>query len=336
MTRLANFWASEGHDICLVTVDDDRSDFFELDPKVERRVLRCAGASKSLIQALARNWRTLRYLRGVIRDMAPDAVLSFMDSTNVLTSLAAIGLRRRVVVSERNNPDLNPLPLVWKLARRFAYHLADCIVVQTEAVRDWYVDRGLSNVVVIPNPVIAGYIPSAERDAYRASLARNKDELIVVSVGRLVDQKGFDVLLEAFAALRTLLAGVAVRLCIAGEGPLREQLGAQIAARDLSGNVTLLGNVHAVEKLLAAADLFVSSSRFEGFPNVLAEAMAIGCSVVSFEYNYGPRELITHGVDGLLVPPGDYEALAQAMCALIRDCGLREGLGRAAQEKINR
>jgi glycosyltransferase involved in cell wall biosynthesis len=154
------------------------------------------------------------------------------------------------------------------------------------------------------------------------------DSKVVVAVGRLRRQKGFDLLIPAFE--RVVASRPDWQLRIFGEGSERDRLQRLIVERGLQHHVRLLGWSSAMGEELAAASLFVLSSRSEGFPMVLLEAMSKGLPVVSFDCPYGPGELITSGVDGLLVPPEDVDGLAAALLELIGDDAERAAKGRAA------
>ena len=148
---------------------------------------------------------------------------------------------------------------------------------------------------------------------------------MVVAAGRLVRAKGFDRLIRAFTWVAEAHPGWRLRIC--GGGPERAALAALIGELRLGGRVELAGKVRDMEAELGAASVFALSSRFEGLPLALLEAMAKGLAVVSFDNCAGPREVIEHGTDGLLVPGGDERALARAICALIESPDLRRRLG---------
>ena len=149
----------------------------------------------------------------------------------------------------------------------------------------------------------------------------------VVAAGRLTPQKGFDLLLRAWAPVAAEQPGW--RLAIFGDGPHRDRLEALVVDLDLTGSVDLRPSTPHLGQELAAAGAFVCSSRFEGFGRVVLEAMSKGAPVISYDCPRGPGEIITDGVDGLLVPAEDVGALSEALLRVMGDAGLRERLAAA-------
>jgi GalNAc-alpha-(1->4)-GalNAc-alpha-(1->3)-diNAcBac-PP-undecaprenol alpha-1,4-N-acetyl-D-galactosaminyltransferase len=326
-STLVNHWASAGEEVTLVTIDARETDFFPLHPQVERVALGLTRKSHSS-QFLTKNFQRVRQLRRVICTSRPDVVVSFLDFTNVLVLLATIGSGLPVVVSERTDPTKNPVGKVVTALRWLLYPLARALVFQTDAVGLWALGFMKSRTVwVIPNP--ARPMSLTNPGSTRSSTGR-----IILAMGRMVPAKGFDLLLSAFAHCASRCPDW--RLRIVGEGPDREALRILANRLGLKSRVAFDSTVRDPVDAFLDADLFVLSSRFEGFPNVLLEAMACGLPVISFDCRSGPREIIRDGLDGILVPPNDVEALAEAMVRLMRAGDERRRLGARAIEVTDR
>ncbi len=161
-------------------------------------------------------------------------------------------------------------------------------------------------------------------------VAADPKQPLIVAVGRLVRQKGFDLLLKAFANIRGRFPSW--RVAIIGEGSERANLLRLCESLELNGHVEFVGKTRDVEGWLAQAGLVVQPSRFEGFPNAVLEAMGVGAAVISADCPAGPADLIEDGVNGRLVPVEDIDALSEAMAQLMSQPELRERLGREASK----
>ncbi len=328
MSALANAWVAHDHAVTLITLANSSQDRYPLDAAVRRVALDVARHSGNPLAALAHNLQRVRPLHRVLRGLQPDAVVSFTTRTNVLVLLAAGRLRRRVIVSERTAPGPYALGMSWRQLQRWCYPHAGAVVAQTRRGAAQLQARIGCAVEVIPNPVPPGF---GEPRPMAAPAGRART---LLAVGRLAPEKGFDVLIEAFARIADTCPDW--NLAIAGEGRLRDTLTRLVAAHGLAARVTLPGFASDVRACLRTADLFVLSSRFEGFPNALLEAMAEGLACVSFDCETGPRELIEHAKSGWLVAPGDRAALADALATLAQDAGLRARLGAGARQAAAR
>lgn len=318
LSRLANAWQATGVQVTLATFDSRDADVYHLSEGVTRRSLRdeCRG-QRSWLPGMVR--RT-RWLRTVIRASKPSAVISFIDRTNVVALLAAQGLSVPVIVSERIHPEMYDPGRIWAVLRQWVYPAAAAIVLQTHDIAEWARQRfPQSRLAVIPNPLPPD-IPDAS--------AESRPEII--AVGRLTAQKGFDLLIDAFSRIH--LRWPEWRLRILGEGDARALLSQQIASLGLEQSVELAGRQADAVQQMARASIFVLSSRYEGFPNVLMEAMATGRAVIAANCRSGPADLIEHHVNGLLVPPNDVGALAEAMEQMLSSPERRIAMARAARK----
>lgn len=264
----------------------------------------------------------LTYLR---RDR-PRVLLSTIEHTNVLAVLAnrLAGRGTRVVLREANTltADLEREGVkgrAVRLAMRAAYRDAAGIIAVSEGVKSALVTAlrvGPELVEVIASPVITQRLRLGATEPVGHPWFTDDGPPLILGVGRLVEQKGFDVLIDAFARLSQQLP---CRLVIVGEGPLRGELLHLASSLGVAGSVQLPGFVKNPFSYMAACDLFVLSSRWEGLPNVLIQAVAVGAKVVSTDCPSGPTEVLDGGLLGELVPVDDVAALAAAMRRALRE-----------------
>lgn len=331
--NLANYWAAQGWTITVVTLAPLNLDFYELHPAVVRIALNQTGDSGHPLIGAWQNLRRVRALRRVLRAVRPDLALSMMSTANVLLALAAWGLPVCAIGSERTHPPQCPVGRGWETLRRHLYGRLAAVTALTRESAEWLqAHTRVRRVPVIPNAAPWPLPEQSPRLDPTAVGVPGRQRLI--AVGRLSVEKGFDLLIAAFA----MLAGRYPHweLVILGEGSLRSALQAQIDAADLRQQVFLPGRAGNIGPWYASADLYVMSSRFEGFPNTLAEAQAYGLPAVSFDCDTGPRDIIRHEVDGLLVPAGEVAGLTAALERLMGDADLRRRFSERAVEARER
>jgi glycosyltransferase involved in cell wall biosynthesis len=267
--------------------------------------------------------RTL-WLRQQFRLIRPDVIVSFLTKINVLTLIASRGLNMPVVISERNNPGKQEAATIWQKAIELLAPRAEGVVMQTNAAHLMLSENLQRRTSIIPNPAVNF------SNVKRISGVGDR----IVAVGRLTHQKGFDLLLEAFAGVAAEAPHAS--LTIFGEGPDHDALMAQARALTIDTRVTFAGLTKTPGAWLAEADIFVLSSRFEGFPNVLLEALAGGLATIAFDCPWGPSDILNDGKDGLLVQPENVNALASAILRLLKDSDLRAALSAAAPRAVLR
>lgn len=313
----------------IVTLESSEKDFYQLDKSVERIALNLANDSSNQLTAAFSNLYRILALRGELRRIEPDIALSMMTTANVLLSYASRGLPMFTIGSERIHPPQVDLGLIWTWLRQRSYRHLSLIVALTSESQAWIEKKtSAQDVQLIPNAVNWPLTKTAP--SVSPSSILKKDRLTILAVGRLESQKGFDLLISIFSKISSFYPNW--DLVIIGEGSLRKQLAQQITEANLEDRIKLIGRVGNIGDWYDASDMFIMSSRFEGFPNTLVEAMAYGLPAISFDCETGPNEIIRHEVDGLLVENGDINALKRAMQKLMGNDQLREQLSSRAIE----
>lgn len=327
MSTMANHWAADGRQVAIVTLaPPDAQPFFPLDDRVGVVNLDLRHVSGNPVSAVINNVRRILALHAAIRATRPDAVISFMDTINVLTLIASTPLGVPVVVEEHADPLTVPLASPWRVLRSVFYRRAAALVTVTQTSLRFFPAAIRRRGAVIPNPVELPEGLGLHDDATA--------QPVLVAMGRLGEEKGFDLLLRAFADVADEFP--AWRLEIWGDGPLRPNLELLARALFIPDRVAFRGLTSQPIAEMHRNRIFVLSSRYESFGNVLCEAMAAGLPVVAFDCPSGAREIVRDGVDGRLVPCGDVEAMAAALRELMADPAERERLGAAARGVLTR
>ena len=320
--KLANGLSRKGLNMEFAVLRGGGEFLSRLSPEVRLRNLDCTSQPLGLLSPFSP-------LAAYLRKERPDVVLSFGNSTNNLAGWAKLLLRSpfRLIVSERSTFGArmadDPAFHRWRrtVRSRFLYRQADLCVCVSRGVADDLVETGVvprDKVRVIYNPVVDADLGELASCPASHPWFHDSARPVILSVGRLMQLKGLDELIKAFAIVREKHDRT-VRLMILGEGYYRSRLEELVRSLGLSEDVCFAGFQENPYAYMSKASAVVLSSHYEGFPNVLAEALACGTNVVSTDCRSGPREILEDGKWGRLVPVGDYESLAEALREALRD-----------------
>ena len=240
-----------------------------------------------------------------------------MTKINILTILATRIMNVKLVITEHTVHDVASKPI--KVLRRFLYPMADALTVLVEHDKRYY-SRFCNEVRVMVNPN-----PLSDYSVGKDIIKRRK---VILGVGRLDPIKGFDLLIKSFSLISNEFPDW--ELNIVGDGQERINLEKQIQNNGLEDKIKLFGRKENVEKEYQNAQIFALTSRFEGFGIALVEAMSQGLASLSFNCKAGPEEILSHGIDGILVENGSVESFAKELATLIKNDDLRIKLSRNA------
>ena len=282
-------------------------------------------------------------LRRFVRAHRPDVIMAFLSFATTLSASRAAQTGAKVVFNQQTpmSAFLGDADYAWgdgwrrvvfTASSRLTYGAADLIIATSRGVADDLTENfGVAPdaIKIVPNPVDVATVRARAAEPVDDALLPGGSGPLVVAAGRLADAKNYPLLIDAFAILRQR---VPARLAILGRGELESQLVDQIAGRGLTGCVALLGFQPNPWQFIARAQAFAMTSHYEGFGNVLIEAMACGVPVVATA-SAGTRDIVTNNVNGFLVESHTPQAVAEALARLLPDAPLRERMVPAAHER---
>ncbi len=254
-------------------------------------------------------WRMMqtRKLRRAIKEFAPDIVCPFVSDVCFISKLASYGLDAIFVSAERGDPFTKNR--IWDMMMKWTYSQSDYCFFQLPQARDYYGEKVREKSFVIPNVFV-------QEDGITPYHGERKKT--IVSAGRFVAEKRYETLISAFAQVHN--THPEYKMIIYGEGPYLAQYKQQAESLGIAGLIEYPGYVKGVARTIREDGIFVLSSRYEGIPNSLIEALSVGIPCVSTDCTPGgPRFLTKDGKNGLLVPVDDVDAMATAINAIIED-----------------
>lgn len=296
VSELANFFAENGHEVSIIVTVESECVYFLRD---DVKYIDLTKFNRGFISRVAA-------IRRCVNEYNFDATISFLYGSNIETILATLGKKAPTIISERNNPYVDPRARIYRFLRALTYPFADGYVFQTPDARDFFGKKIRKKSVVIMNPIKPN-LPIAYE---------GEREKRAVNVGRLFKQKNQKVFIDAFCEFRRNHSDYIAE--IYGEGPLEKELADYIRTKGAQDYIKLCGFSAEILQKIRKAALFVMSSDYEGMSNALIEAVGMGTPCVSTDHPIGgARMTISDGENGFLVPVGDSKTMAEKMAEIV-------------------
>lgn len=316
---VSNIAADIFEEVSIIDIYDEEYNTNDLNKKI---ILKTLGLGK--VNRFYRQFLFIPILRKELKKQNANYICAFIGHVCTMSRLAIIGINKTTFIScERADPYSEPF--LWQIITKWTYRNSDYCIFQLEKARDYFGKQVIRKSYVIPNPVIVN------NNIEPYSGKRNKT---IVSAGRFSPEKCHDILIEAFAIVHKIYPEF--KLIIYGDGILRHVYEKQIERLNIQNNVLMPGYVKCVAETIRKEGIFVLSSRFEGIPNSLIEAMSIGIPCISTDCTPGgPSLLMKNGERGILVPVGDVNKLASAIISLIDNQQLTNQLSKNSIEIVH-
>ncbi len=312
--NLANQFSLAGNECTMITSHPEEVEY-ALEPVI-RRVNLAPFRTPGFIR---RNRELFSGLKKLVREEKPEVLISFMAEPNFRAVPACFGTDTKTIISVRNDPSREYPTLFHRILAKTLFKRADFAVFQTTDAKNWFPAKLRKKSEVIFNPIDEKFLnePLSERG------------MDIVATGRLEPQKNHRLLIDAFTEIADKTE---CNLVIYGEGSLREELQSRIDENGMHDRILLPGRTTDVISSIRNAAVYVLSSDYEGMPNALMEAMALGIPCISTDCPCGgPGELIDNGKNGLLVETGNVSALSKAMLGILENSDKAAEMGRQAK-----
>jgi len=321
ISNLANYFINDNKVSIVTTIKGEQ--YYELDKNINVYSL---DQGSNIENFLIKNVKRIRNLKKIINKVKPDIIVSFLPEPSYrLLFLKIFNKNLKVIVSVRNDPKIEYKNIISKLVMKLLYSKADGFVFQTEEAKNYFSKKIKNKSTIIPNPVNKNFI---------CEPFFGKREKTIVTVGRLEKQKNHELLINAFSKIANKYRDY--KLIIYGDGSLRTNLEEQIQRLKLENRVILAGQVDEIHKVIYKSGLFVLSSDYEGMPNCLLEAMALGIPCISTDCPCGgPKEIIDNGINGILVPTNDVSKMSKAIEKIILDDDKKISYSKESNKKIS-
>lgn len=308
--------------------NNNKHEYIDLVPEdIEIKYLNCKLSNYNVFKIISRLSKT-------IYNEKPDLIFSTTIKANIIAIVAKLICKVKIpiVVRESNNRTEAGITILGKLITSYLYKKSQHIIslskgVKLDLVNNFKINK--NNITVIYNPIDINEISKLSLETVDDILIDNSCKIIIAS-GRLVEQKDYPTLLKAFKQIQR---EINCKLLILGKGPKEEELKQLCKELNIHNDVVFLGFKYNPYKYMSISDLFILSSRWEGFGHVIVEAMAVGTPVIATNCKSGPSEIIKNEYFGKIVDVGDYDMIAKNAIEILTDRNMRQELSKKSLER---
>ena len=312
MLNLANKMYEKGHSVVVIktAIEKNPKAIYGLNPNIEVKKIQSEYQNK-----IARIVDKLRKLRCIFKQYPGYTIVSFLPDINIYSIFASKGLKNKIVVSERNDPNKEPNNSFVRHLRNFSYHMADYVVFQTFDAQAYFAKKIREKSCIIPNPLNLEELPLPN--------AGREKRNVIIMVCRVKPQKNIEMMIEAISKFRNAIGDTTVE--IYGDGNLyRDRMKEKVSSYGLEDIIKFMDSTNDIYSVMEKSKIYVSTSDYEGISNTMLEALAIGVpSIVTDCPIGGARMFIKHNYNGILVPVNDYERLGNEIIRLLNDESLQ-------------
>ncbi len=290
-TILSNKLADEGHIVSLLYYHSTDNEYFVSENVNSINLSNVYNVEYKKLSYIGK----IKRIRNIIKKENADFIIPFLSHACAHVFFASVGLDCKVIYTVRNNPNSSPKNFLRKKLRDYIINHSYKTIVQNNEQKMYFKEKIHDKIYVLPNPISDDFL-----DVQRN---KNHDKFVIASAGRLTPQKNFKMLIDSVENICKENSNIVLQ--IYGEGELKEELQNYIDEKQLNESVFLMGRTNDMKNMLSNIDLYILSSDFEGMPNSLMEAMAVGIPCISTDCPTGPSDMIENGKNGFLVPVND-------------------------------
>lgn len=330
--ELAKYWIKKGHLVTIITFQKQRKDFYQVPNEISRIVLPKKNSNCSLISY----FKIIIEIRQFMKNMKDAFYISFLPKANIISLIASLGLKIKIIVSERNiiaDPDIDKKQ---HLLRKLLYPLASKVSVQHSEIKEEllniYPKIKESSVVITPNPVRI-FSLSNNINLFNFFNSYNKaEDTICMAAGRFTTVKAFYELLEIFNS--AFIINNSLKLILIGDGPELQKCKDYVRINSLTHVVYLPGKINPIDDLFFCADIFLNTSKYEGFPNVIAEALSVGLPVIAYDAP-SIKVLVKNDINGFVIQKRSKQDFINHLLLLSTNNELRKQMSQNAKNIID-